>query len=151
VDQAALRAVSDEPDPRFGNAAEGEAEAGRNNLVGAFAKPSAKLVRDTCELRRLRGDFLPGTLLGEPVWDILLNLYAAELDQQRMSITRLTRLSGIAATTVLRCLGTLVQAGLVERSGDPIDGRRVFVALSQAGMEAMGGFFSQPRARSAFL
>ena len=142
MNRAALRAVSDAPDSRFGNAAGGEAEAGRANVLRAFAKPPARLVYDICELRRRRGDFLPAKLLGEPVWDVLLELYAAQLDQQRMSITRVTRRSGIPATTVLRCIGTLVQAGLVERSDDPIDGRRVFVALSRAGLEAMDGVFA---------
>jgi DNA-binding MarR family transcriptional regulator len=152
VTHAALAAFEGEIS-RLRGAAGGEAEAGRANVVRAFAKPpvSARLIYSICDIRRKRSQFLGGKLLGEPGWDIMLQLYAADLDQQRMSITRLTRRSGIPPTTVLRILGKLGAAGLVTRSEDPIDNRRVFVALSLAGVEAMDGFFASSGSQAIFL
>lgn len=148
---AAPRALRDEAYIGFAGPG-GEAEAGQTNVVRAFAQPvNARLVYTICETRRERAKFLPGKLLGEPAWDMMLELYAAELDQQRMSITRLSRRSGIPATTVLRFLGLLVEAGLVKRENDPTDARRVYVALSPSGMQAMNCFFAASGSRAVFL
>jgi DNA-binding MarR family transcriptional regulator len=68
-----------------------------------------------------------------------------------MSVTRLTRKSGIPATTVLRFLRSLGDAGLVKRTNDPTDARRVFVALTAQGMEAMNSFFEASGSRVIFL
>ena len=150
--RAAPRAYRDEPYSGSEGLAGGEAEAGQTNVVRAFAQPvNARLVYTICEARQERGKFLPAKLFGEPAWDILLELYAAELDQQRMSITRLTRRSGIPATTVLRFLGSLGEAGLVKRTNDPTDERRVYVSLSPQGLQAMNGFFAASGGRAAFL
>ena len=151
MNQAALNSFREEPGSRSGAPRGGEAEAGQTNVVRAFAKPSARLIYTICDVRRDRGKFIPGKLFGEPAWDILLELYAAELDNQRMSITRLNRRSGIPATTVLRCLSLLERAGLVRRSDDPTDLRRVFVSLTVAGEQAMDGYFAESGGRAAFL
>ena len=151
--QDALRKLNDGYGSRFDGPRGGEAEAGPTNVVRAFAAPpvAASLVRAICAIRQERSNFIPGKLLGEPAWDLLLRLYAAELDQERMSITKLTRRSGIAATTVLRCIATLAQAGLVRRSDDPMDARRVCVALTLSGVEALNAFFAASGARAVFL
>ena len=150
--QAALRAFRDEPGSRFGGATGGEAEAGQTNVVRAFAQPvNSRQIYNICEIRQQRGKFLPHKLFGEPAWDILLELYAAELDQQRMSITRLTRRSKIPATTVLRFLTTLSGEGLIVRKSDPTDARRVFVSLTPDGIESMNRFFTTCGSRAEIL
>ena len=109
------------------------------------------MVNAICELRRSRQASFPGTLLGDPTWDMLLQLYAAHLDMLRMSITRLTHSTALPATTVLRRLGLLEKGGLVVRAGDPFDARRVFVTLSPAGIEAMDRCFAKSGLRAALL
>lgn len=149
---AAPRAYRNEQYSGFEGPAGGEAEAGQTNVVRAFAQPvNARLMYTICEIRQDRGKFLPARLFGEPAWDILLELFAAELDQQRMSITRLTRRTGIPATTVLRFLGSLGEAGLVKRTNDPTDERRVYVALTDGGLQAMNRFFTASGNRAVFL
>ena len=117
-------------------------------VISPFAQPGAAAgmtgaaVRRICELRRKRNEIFPGKLFGDPTWDMLLQLYAARLDMRRLSITRLTSLCGVPATTVLRRLGVLEKAGLVVRTDDPLDARRVHVALSFAGAEAMERSFA---------
>lgn len=151
MNQAAVTSFGNEPGSRFGAPEGAEARAGPTNVVRAFAKPSARLIYTICDIRHDRAKFMPGKLFREPAWDILLELYAAELDNQRMSITRLNRRSGIPATTVLRSLAALEAAGLVRRSEDPTDLRRVFVSLTLAGDEAMNAFFAQSGTRAVFL
>ena len=122
-------------------------------LVGATPQPpmTSRLIHMLCETRRERSKFLPAKLLGEPGWDILLHLYAAHLDGKRVSITRLTRYSGIAATTVLRWLKILGDEGLLQRSEDPFDMRRVFVSLTRSGEEALGRYFADTGTRAIIL
>lgn len=117
---------------------------GANGITG-------EIVRGVCELRRKRDEAFPGKLFGDPSWDILLQLYAAQLDSLRISITRLTKLCGVPATTVLRRLGTLEDRHLITRATDPFDARRVYVALSTAGIEAMERCFTASGLRAALL
>jgi DNA-binding MarR family transcriptional regulator len=151
VNQPALKAFDDEG-LEAASAAEANAKvilpfarhAGPNGLTG-------DKVRLVCDLRRKRGEIFPGKLLGDPTWDILLQLYATHLDGGRMSISRLTRCARVALTTVLRRLTALEEQGLVTRTDDPFDGRRVFVALSFAGAEAMHRCFAVSGDRVQFL
>ena len=112
---------------------------------------TGEIVRRVFELRRARDEALPGNLFGDATWDILLQLYSAHLDSQRISITRLTRLCGVPATTVLRRLARLEDRGLLTRTTDPFDARRVYVALSSAGAEAMERCFIASGLRAALL
>lgn len=112
---------------------------------------TGEVVRGICELRRQRQQAFPGKLFSDPTWDMLLSLYAAHLDSHRLSITRLTRHCGIPATTVLRRLALLEDKRLVTRTADPFDARRVYVALSSPGVEAMERCFTASGLRSAAL
>lgn len=68
-----------------------------------------------------------------------------------MSISRLTRSARVPLTTVLRRLAILEERGLVTRTDDAFDGRRVYVALSFAGAEAMDRCFGIAGDRALFL
>ena len=92
--------------------------------------------------RRKREEFFGAALFADPAWDILLELYAAELRQQRLSVSNLGIDTGVPATTVLRWIKTLETKGLVFRIPDPIDGRRVFVSLTADAVSAMDQFFA---------
>ena len=82
-----------------------------------------------------------GNLFGEPAWDMLLELYSAFLEQRRISVSSLCIASAVPATTALRHIGYLEKAGLLTRRGDPLDRRRVFVALTATALEALGSYF----------
>jgi DNA-binding MarR family transcriptional regulator len=91
--------------------------------------------------RRQRNEFFPENLFADPAWDMLLELYQASLDQCRMSVTNLCEGAAVPPTTALRWIGTLEANGLATRRSDPLDGRRVFIALSETGMDAMDAYF----------
>jgi hypothetical protein len=109
-------AIVEEDGGHFGRMAAAQPAIGFGNAPQSV---SGRLVHAICELRRSRQQFFPGKLLGDGMWDVLLRLYAAHLDQHRLSISRLTRETGIAATTVLRWLASLEQNGEHQRTVDP--------------------------------
>ena len=98
-------------------------------------------VRTMLRLRRNRDRFFKSQLFADPAWDMLLELYACELGQQRISISSLCVGAAVPATTALRWISTLEQEGLVERRADPTDGRRFFIQLTRQGRDAMTAYF----------
>ncbi|HET9810302.1 MAG TPA: MarR family winged helix-turn-helix transcriptional regulator [Sphingomicrobium sp.] len=90
-----------------------------------------------CAARRDRQRHFPGALGSDACWNVLLQLYAAHIDQHRLNVGSLTKRSGVPATTVLRAIDGLSLAGFVTRHEDRFDRRRVVVELSEAGVAAM--------------
>jgi DNA-binding MarR family transcriptional regulator len=103
------------------------------------------------EGRELRDRFLDPQLFGEPAWDMLLDLYEAALAQQRLSVSAVCVGSRVPATTALRWLKLMERKGLIYRTPDPMDARRIFVSLSHAALAAMDGLFIALEAQTATL
>lgn len=99
-------------------------------------------VEDIIRARFRRRKFFNPHLFGEPSWDMLLELYAAELSQRRVSVSSLCIASGVPPTTALRWISALHKEGLVRRENDPLDGRRHFIMLSDKGLKAISEYFS---------
>lgn len=97
----------------------------------------ASRVRAILKARRARDRFFDAALFADPAWDILLELYEAELSQFRMSVTGLCAGAAVPPTTALRWIRSLEQRGLIQRRADPHDGRRVFVSLSPDALQRM--------------
>lgn len=100
-------------------------------------------VRRVLRARRARARHFHNTLFGEPAWDMLLELYAAHLAQRRISISSLCKASETPTTTGLRWITALEQEELACRRSDPLDGRRVFIELTEKGEQAMKAFFRE--------
>lgn len=98
----------------------------------------AQRVRAILKARRQRDRSFEDGLFADPAWDILLELYAAELGGCRMSVSSLCIGAAVPATTALRWIKHLEQKALVSRALDATDGRRVFVSLSHKASTAMG-------------
>lgn len=105
----------------------------------------AAQVRDMLRARRLREDFLPADLFADPAWDMLLDLLAARLEQERVSVSSLCIASAVPPTTALRWIRTLTDKGVVQRQADPHDGRRVFIALTDDTAESLTRWFTASR------
>lgn len=93
--------------------------------------------------RSLRGQFFDEELFGEPAWDILLDLYDAELKQIRVKVTGVSVGSRLPATTALRWLKALETRGFIGRCADPTDGRRVFISLTPFAIGVMDVLFEK--------
>lgn len=96
------------------------------------------------QLRRRRREIFGNAAFGEPAWDILLQLYDAQLQGRRECVTSLCTASGVPPTTGLRWIQFLEDRGWIQRRGDLCDHRRSCVSLTHKGVEAMECFFTQP-------
>lgn len=104
---------------------------------------SVNALRALIRARRLRGSYFSGDLFADPAWDMLLDLFLAELDQSRVSVSSLCIAAAVPATTALRWLKILTDKGLVCRRADPYDGRRVYVELSPNASLALQSYFAE--------
>lgn len=109
----------------------------------AHFEVAIETVRSIIQARRLRYQFFADELFADPAWDMLLDLFEAELAQHRVSTSSLCAASAVPATTALRWISTMTNAGLFRRRPDPHDGRRVFIELSPEASDAMRGYFNK--------
>ena len=100
-------------------------------------------VRQVIRARRLRSRFFDEELFADPAWDMLLDLFQAEIAQHRVPVSSLCIAASVPATTALRWLKTMTDQGIFQRRADPHDGRRVFVELSPSASEAMRRYFGE--------
>lgn len=102
----------------------------------------ARTVRTMIRLRRLRRQIFEGNLFLDPAWDMMLDLLAARLETKRVSVSSLCLASGAPPTTALRWIRALEGRGVLVRSADPKDGRRVYVSLSEDAASKMIEFLT---------
>lgn len=112
----------------------------RGQDQGRAAEASAQEIRAVIRSRRMRAQFFTGELFADPAWDMLLDLFASELERRRVSVSSLCIAAAVPPTTALRWIGTLHDAGLFERHADPSDRRRAYIALSQKALEGMRSY-----------
>lgn len=99
-------------------------------------------VRRVQKARKLRDLFVGENLFADPAWDMLLELYANELAQQRVSVSSASDAAGVPLSTALRWMAALEERGLVARTSDPLDGRRVWISLTAHGASLMHRYFT---------
>ena len=87
-------------------------------------------IRRAIRTRRLREQFFDAGLFEDPAWDMLLDLFAAEIEGNRVSVSSLCIAAAVAPTTALRWIGKMSEAGLLLRTPDPRDRRRAYMTLS---------------------
>jgi DNA-binding MarR family transcriptional regulator len=104
---------------------------------------SVDTVRAVIRARRLRSRFFAEELFADPAWDMLLDLLQAEIAQHRVPVSSLCIAAAVPATTALRWIKSMTDAGLFVRRADPHDGRRVFVELAPGTSEAMRRYFAE--------
>ncbi|MES2058977.1 MAG: MarR family winged helix-turn-helix transcriptional regulator [Pseudomonadota bacterium] len=102
----------------------------------------AQDIRAAIRARRLRGQYFDAGLLEDPAWDMLLDLFAAELERSQVSVSSLCIAAAVAPTTALRWIAKMSEAGLFERHADPFDRRRAFMALSATARAGMIGYLT---------
>lgn len=92
-----------------------------------------------------------GSLMGEPAWDILLDLFILWGEGRVARIKDACIASRCAETTALRYISTLENAKLVERFQSDGDRRVVNLKLSQMGVMDIGNYLAahQPSCRKA--
>jgi hypothetical protein len=102
-------------------------------------------VRDVIRARRMRAAHFPDDLFADPAWDMLLDLFAAELEHRRVSVSSLCIAAAVPGTTALRWIGSMIEARLFDRYADPNDRRRAFISLSATARAGMQQYFHAVR------
>lgn len=93
---------------------------------------------DAYNMRRNREKIFGDTqLFGEPTWDILLDLFIAELRDVKMQTTSVCIGAQVPQTTALRWLALLERENLVRRYRDNEDSRRVYIQLTEPALKKM--------------
>lgn len=119
--------------------------AERTQETRAAGKPPAGLGRvvqiEICN-RALRSSFFDPAFFCDPAWDMLLDLFLQQSLQRPVCVSSLCVASCAPSTTALRWIRALEEAGLVERSRDPADGRRIFVRLTAGGHAKIAGYLA---------
>ena len=123
------------------------AEDDPDAVVHLTERELAELACRLYESRRQRARFISASLLGEPVWDMLLALYCFTSRGRRLSISSLCFASGVPQTTALRWVGVMEERGLVSRFKDKQDGRRWYMTLAVRGREVMEQYLRSIHAR----
>lgn len=115
----------------------------------AYAVEGLAFVQFAISARKLRARHLQPNLFADPAWDLLLDLYLAHLEQRRVSVSALFSSGGVPQSTNFRWLAKLEAEGLVERTEDPLDGRRAWVSLTEQAATAMRVYVAESEALSS--
>ena len=111
------------------------------SLPAAFPDRSSdrklrQLARRLLRLRNARQNHFPIDATGV-VWDLMLALFEADGEEDRISVGEVVERSKVARTTTVRWLRQLERHGLVSLSSDRHDKRLVRVAITTPGIEVM--------------
>jgi len=108
-------------------------------MMAITQRPAHDRARALYRLRRNRDGASTDlrALFGEPGWDILLDLFIAGQQGNRLQVSSVCLDAGVPSTTMLRWLARLESEGLIARNADDRDGRRRFVELTDRGTRAM--------------
>lgn len=82
--------------------------------------------------RRTILEILGPPLCLAPMWDILLDLYLAELEERPIYLWQSCVASNIPISSAHRKISNMIESGILERTGLGSDKRRVDIALSPA-------------------
>ena len=93
------------------------------------------LASRTFRARLDRTRFFHSSLFSDAAWDILLGLYVFRAAGKNLGASDLCRITcETSLTTSLRLQRRLVDLGLIRRTEDPCDGRRLIVELTDEGI-----------------
>jgi hypothetical protein len=112
-------------------------EIAKGPSIAQRSKPDSKFVRAIIRARRRRSEAFGTDLFADPVWDMMLDLLASQLEGRPVSTSSLCIAAGVPGTTALRWIRQGTERGLFVRIADPRDGRGVLVALSKETAERM--------------
>jgi DNA-binding response OmpR family regulator/DNA-binding MarR family transcriptional regulator len=116
-----------------------------NDSAHPGESPAAPLtpehLRRIIKARALRSRMFDASLFSDPAWDMLLDLMLAHLSGKKVYVTSLCIAAGVPIATAFRRIEDLASKGLVTKTRDSKDTRRVFVELTEPGIQKMAGYF----------
>ena len=98
-------------------------------------------------LRRLRAKYFDPSLVAEPGWDMLLDLFIASIRGVRVATTSLCLAARVPQATGLRWIAVLQKQSLVRRYKALDDGRLKLVEITPEGFRLMRRYLSDSLTR----
>jgi CheY-like chemotaxis protein len=129
--------------PRSSRAIAATPSGAPGSLGRDFPAELAARLRRCMRFERARAELFGRDMVAAPAWDMLLDLLNAQLRGERVSVSSLCVASGGPPTTALRRIADLQAAGLLTRTPDPKDRRRVYVDLTELGQARLDAFLSR--------
>jgi DNA-binding MarR family transcriptional regulator/FixJ family two-component response regulator len=116
---------------QFGDSESGEAAAPLLDAGSTIVRvphermnSTEAVIRKILRMKALRQKHFPTESLDDEMWDMLLHLAQARIDDSKISVSVLGFTVGVPDTTALRKIRELETLGLVKRVSDPRDKRR---------------------------
>lgn len=101
-----------------------------------------QLVRDHIRTLARREDILGSNLFGDPAWEILLEGFAADLCNERLTTSTMISRVKLPPSTTSRWLKKLEVDGLLQREADPFDARLSLISLTSRAFEGLVRYFT---------
>ena len=118
--------------------------SGCENPGSPRAEPSARVetavetARRAYNERKVRPNFVGnGDMFGEPAWDMLLDLFISQANEEEVTVKAGCLHADIPPTTTIRWLKVLEQNGLIMSHVDPADPKQHLIHLTATGYEGM--------------
>ena len=102
----------------------------------------AALLRKLIRAESTRAMAIGGKALGDPAWNILLDLILASLEDRKVAVSSACIVAGVATTTALRLITRMVDDGVLMRVPDESDGRRHFLAIEPTVERALKSYIA---------
>ena len=90
-----------------------------------------QLARRISHWRRKRDAMFEPVIFADPEWDILLDLFAEGGFGRRVSMSSLCIAASVPTTTAVRCINLMIEQGVLAKSRDANDARRVLIELTE--------------------
>jgi len=118
----------------------GHAAAAVDVPASMRTNPDAALLRKLIRAESTRSMAIGGKALGDPAWNILLDLILASLEDRKVAVSSACIVAGVATTTALRLITRMVDDGVLMRVPDENDGRRHFLAIEPTVEQALKNY-----------
>jgi predicted transcriptional regulator len=100
-----------------------------------IAPEHVDFARATLKAAYRRAEQRPVLPVGDPIWNILLDLFVSHASDRPVSISSACVASNVPHTTALRNVNILVDAGYVTTRRDSSDARRRIISLTTQGLD----------------
>jgi DNA-binding MarR family transcriptional regulator len=107
----------------------------------------AHLARLLLRERRDRDLVLETAMLGDPAWDMVLDLFVAGEDGKSVPVSSVCYTAGVSSTTALRWLTVLAEKNVIVRTDDAHDKRRVNASLTSTTRASIRDYLERTAAR----
>lgn len=90
-----------------------------------------QLARRISHWRRKRDAMFEPVIFADPEWDVLLDLFAESGFGRKVSMSSLCIAASVPTTTAVRSINAMIEQGMLLRSRDANDARRVLIELTE--------------------